>query len=376
MLIRHRRVARTDIPVFLQSDMYTRIMNEMLAAGLARSGVLWIFCDEDEELTFQRAQVNLFSDYRQLQVPAVDALFVRGDRECHLPLLRSSQARRLFFYAASGRGIPRYWTRFHGILVDDMRHESIVRRYYPGAYIAPFMKTAVPEVFRPLAEEEKLFDVCLVGDLATARKNLPCLTDVIANLPQVKFVICGKKPDPRLAEKLGSRPGQITCPGFVPHEQLNRIYNQSKLGLLTSNESDASPRVILEFMAAGLPALANENLCGIKKFMLPEAGRIAPTADFPKLIPEMLSLRETFRPREVFEQHFSPRLVAHDFARHVRSIMLMDAEPPAPSWRGRLARITRARVDRYQTRKGSNAYQLAPRASLSPPGLASRSCRG
>ena len=121
--------------------------------------------------------------------------------------------------------------------------------------------------------------------------------------------------------------------------------NRSRLGVIPSTERDASPRIILEFMAAGLPVLANSAMCGAAKYILPGAGRLAPMSEFKSLIPEMLSACDGFSSYEVFQDHFSPRKVALDFAGHVRAVMEMPEKPPRPSWRGRLARLLRLRVD-------------------------------
>jgi len=348
MLIMHRRVKRADIPAFLESDMYTRLMAEMLDSGQACHGEVWILGDREEELTFRRVKVRLHPDYKTVEHPPTDVLFVRGDHWCYVPLLRKSLARRFLFYPASGRGIPRRWRHFHGILMDDKLQEPILRKFYPGAYLGVFLKTAVPEIFHPLPEEKKIYDVCLVGDLVTARKNLNSIAQAVTALPQVKFVICGKNIDPHLQRRLGARSGQFTCLGFIPRTELNKVYNRSKLGVLTSNKSDASPRVILEFMAAGLPILANEQISGIDKFLLPHAGRTAATSDFVTLIPRMLNASHQYNPYEVFMNNFSPAQAAADFARHVHAVLQMPETPPPPSWRGKLARLLRPRIDQYE----------------------------
>jgi len=343
----HPRVKRSALHDFLRSSVYVRLMTEMVAAGHLSHGEIWLLGDATDELTFGNLKVHLHTDCRDAIGKRIDILFVRGDHKCYLPLFKSSPAKRLLFYAASGRGIPRYWNQWHGILIDDIQQVPIVRRYYPGAYIGEFMKTAVPEVFHPLPNEKKQYDVCLVGDLLTARKNLGCIKEAIAVLPQVNFVICGKRADRDAIEQFSARPGQVACLGFIGQDELNQVYNRSRLGVLTSNKSDASPRVILEFMAAGLPVLANEQLCGIRKFLPPDAGRIAPADDFARVIPEMLATAEQYHPHQVFEERFCPPKMAADFARHVDAVWKMPPAAPRPSWRGRLARLTRARVDKY-----------------------------
>ncbi len=347
MLIMHHVVERSAIDAFLASDMYVRIMAEMVKAGYCHNGEIWLWSTNNEQLQYKGVTVRLYTGFDNIIPPGVDVIFVRSDRSYHLPVLRKIRSNtRLLFYPASGRGIPRRWRRWHGILMDDKRQEAIYRKYYPHSYLGVFMKTTSPETFYPIPEQKKKYDICVVGDLATARKNLGVIKDVIAALPEVKIVICGKKLNEDILQELGARPGQVICQGFVPREELNIIYNSSKIGLVTSNKSDASPRVILEFMAAGLCQLSNIEVSGIKKFMLPEAGILAPAEDFVKLIPRMLKNYQQYQAYQVFRNNFMPSQAAADFARHVCAVMAVPDKAARPSLRGRLARITRPRVDK------------------------------
>ncbi|MBN1764466.1 MAG: glycosyltransferase [Sedimentisphaerales bacterium] len=332
----------------MSSDMYTSLAANMISHGWAGLAEVWILSDKKDDFQFKNVRIRLFTGYEGQQMEPVDVVFVRGDHPCYMPFLPRCPARRFFFYAASGKGIPRLWKRYHGILVDDINHKSIVQKYYPGVYVGEFMKTAEPEIFRPLPDEKKEYDISLVGDMFTARKNLGAIKDTIAALPDLKIAICSKKPDPDIIAKLGGQPRQIEFLGFLPRPELNKVYNRSRLGVITANKSDASPRIILEFMAAGLPILANEELCGIKKFLLPGSGELSSTNDFKRVIPDMLKHIEQYKPHDIFLEHFHPEKMAADFARHVHAIMEMPDEPPKPSWRGMLARVMRSRVDKHR----------------------------
>ena len=346
MLILHRRQKREAIDGKLKANMYLRILVEMVKSGRASRGEILIHCEEDDELSFQGVKIRLISDFNKAELDPTDVLFIRGDKKVYLPIVRKSykKVERLLFYGASGKAIPRHGLRFHGILVDNTSQTPIIHNYYPGVYVGAFLKTAIPETFFPMPKEKKEFDVCMVGAMRHHRKNLIGMKEAIAALPDVKFVICGTTDNAKI-ESLGAGLGQITCKGFITQEELNKVINRSRLAVIPSNESDASPRIILEYAAAGIPILANSEMCGADKFVLPEAGRIAHLSEFARIIPEMLATINTFNAHDAFNEHFSPEKVGEDFAKHIHAIMQMPAKPPSPSLRGRLARLTRLRID-------------------------------
>lgn len=344
MLIMHRRQKREGVERFIASSMYVRILSEILKSGQANRGEAWIYCDQDDRLEYEGVTVRLVSDFNTARLDPESLLFVRGDKKRYLKFLQSTTPKRCLFYGASTRGIPRYSTRYHGILVDDPHQVSGVKRYYPQAYIGIFLKTAIPETFVPLPGEPKEYDICIVGSMNVGPKNFHSLAGLAQALPEMRFVVCGHV-DQETIDILGGRSDQITRTGYLPSEQLNVMLNRSRLGLLSSDHTDASPRVILEFMAAGLPILANKDACGIGKYVLGGAGRIAGTDCFGSIIPEMLSQKDSYDPRRVFEEHFSPARVACDFVRHIQAVLAMPDKPPSPSWRGRMARVLRSRLD-------------------------------
>ena len=346
MTTKSRRQNRSTIDAFVATDMYTRLLVELLEAQIASHAELWICCPDRRQFMYRGVTVRLMPEFTNVDAVEPDVLFVRGDKKVHVPLLRSLSARRTLFYGASTRGIPRYWSRFHGILVDDIGQESVVRRYYPGAYVGEFLKTAPPDIFHPLPNEAKQFDVCIVANMASPHKKLVDMIDVVRSLPDVTFVICGSF-DADMERRLGGRPGQVTCKGIISRPELNRVFNQSRLAVVPSGHTDAAPRVLLEFMAAGLPMLINEQLCGAAKFVNDEVGVLAPTSRLAELIPDMLASLDHFNPLDAFVERFSPACVARNFAGHVEAVLRMPDKPPGPSIAGRLSRLCHARIDKH-----------------------------
>lgn len=173
----------------------------------------------------------------------------------------------------------------------------------------PEMATAVMPVgpefasestFRPLGLP-KIYDVIYVA-AAQAYKRHDILFDALARLPRSIRALCvcgyGELEDAfhaRVAE-LGLSVEIIGPPG-VPFEQVNRLMNQSRLGVVCGVD-DGAPAILTEYMLAGIPVLANSALtCGLQ-YITPETGRTAPAEDFHTAISEMLSMTERYAPRQ------------------------------------------------------------------------------
>ena len=326
----------------------------MLKSGKVNRGEAWVCCEQDGQLDYEGITIRLVSDFKTAKLDPVDVLFVRGDKKAYLPTIEQGYrvAKRLLFYAASGRGIPRHGKQFHGILVDDIRHQEIIQRYHPGVYVGEFLKTAYPETFRTLPGTKKDFDLCMIGTMGDYRKNLQPLAGIADHLSECTFVLCGNI-SPQTAQTLGGKEGQVVMAGYLTHEELNVIINRSKLALIPSNESDASPRIILEYMAAGLPILANEKMCGGKKYILEGAGELAPIETFTQRIPKMLSNLNQYNANHVFTENFAPEKMGTLFADHCHAVLKMDDKIPSLSLRGRIARLMRIRVDQEYQKENS-----------------------
>ncbi len=354
MLIMHRRQKRDTIEAFLQSDVYTCILIAMVQNGFITNGQAWIHCDQEETFTYKGITVRLISNFDNKTINPNDVAFVRGDKKVFLPTLKNSHPRRLIFYGASTRGIPRYWQKFHGILVDDECHLPVLKQFFPHCYTGIFFKTAAENIFHPLEDTQKEFDVCMVPtSLTSPHKQLDSMIEVIKALPETRFVICGR-PDPQTEQRLSGKPGQVVFPGFIPQTELNKIYNQSKIAIMCSGKTDASPRVLLEFMAANLPTLVNEDLCGGTKYAIKGFGEMASTKDFINMIPQMINSIDQYQPQQVFKEHFSPKVAAKNLYHHIQHVLEMSAVAPKPSLKGHLSRFFKFRVDQeYKKLKGT-----------------------
>lgn len=173
----------------------------------------------------------------------------------------------------------------------------------------PEMATAIMPVgpefasdttFRPL-DLPKIYDVIYVA-AAQAYKRHDILFDALAKLPRSirALCVCGYG---ELTEQFRHRIGElglsvdIIDPPGVPFEEVNRLMNQSRLGVVCGVD-DGAPAILTEYMLAGIPVLANSALsCGLH-YITPETGRMAPADEFHHAIVDMLSADARFSPRQ------------------------------------------------------------------------------
>lgn len=152
------------------------------------------------------------------------------------------------YLGAGQRVYPKYGGIYNKILVEDERD------MHPKFDCIPFYKTANPNIFYPM-DLEKKWDICWPCNFAQLKyKGQEWFIKQIAKsdyLKSLKIVHLGNKPEEgvKLCRKYGVN--NIDFKGWVTRPELNKYLNQSKIGLVTSNEKDGSPRVITEILCSG-----------------------------------------------------------------------------------------------------------------------------
>lgn len=156
------------------------------------------------------------------------------------------------YLGAGQRVYPKHGGIYDKILIEDERD------LHPNFDCIPFYKTANPNIFYPL-DLEKKWDICWPCNFAQIKyKGQEWFIKQVANseyLRSLKILHLGNKPEVGmdLCKKYGVN--NIVFKGWVTRPELNKYLNQSKIGLVTSNELDGSPRVITEILYSGMPII-------------------------------------------------------------------------------------------------------------------------
>ncbi len=177
---------------------------------------------------------------------------------------RAVTLRERFYRALASRYLPWVARRAAAIRVVNHREmPALLRRLgvpedkilvLPSLYLDD-------QVFRPLPDEPKAYDVLFVGRLA-ANKGLFTILDALAQVkqthPTVTLGIRGEGPlraalDRRIAAR-GLAGGVIWLPRAEGPEDMARLYNRARM-VVCASTAEGGPRVTVEAMACGVPVI-------------------------------------------------------------------------------------------------------------------------
>lgn len=193
-------------------------------------------------------------------------------------------------------------------LVDEDWEKERVLQLYPELHCSVWDKLIdYEQAHYPIACEKK-YDVCYVAYLR-GRKNHELLFHAMAKLEErkLKCVCIGddRKGNRAELEKLAAALRlDVRFTGEVAKDEVNRLVNQSRLGVMCS-ELDAAPRAILEYLAADVPVLVNAKLLAGARYVGPRAGLIKPPEEFHLGLAELLAHLPDYSPRAHLLEHYS-----------------------------------------------------------------------
>lgn len=108
--------------------------------------------------------------------------------------------------------------------------------------------------------------ICFAGGV-TPQWNHENIIKAIEEIDEIEYILAGSGPQEYI-EKLKSLEGweKVRYLGRVPHEEVNRVYNESMIGISllshdtqVGNEGTLGNTKIFEFMEAGLPVICTNN---------------------------------------------------------------------------------------------------------------------
>jgi hypothetical protein len=154
------------------------------------------------------------------------------------------------YLGASKRKYPIYGGVYDKILIEsdqDLKNKCI-----------PFYKIGPPLIFHPLNLEKK-WDMCWPCNFTQIKfKGQEYFIQQISKsvvLRNLKIVHIGN--DPEIGKLICAKYGikNIEFLGHVNRFDANKVINQSKFGIVTSNDVDGCPRISTEILSSGTPLL-------------------------------------------------------------------------------------------------------------------------
>ena len=203
---------------------------------------------------FIQRWVKNFNEVLKYPQPTI-SFFRGGFQEYDIITKHNPEFFGLKLYLGAGkRTNPQYGGTYDKILVEDDSH--ITSRSH-----IPFYKTASNEVFKPLSLKV-IYDLIWICNFTQIKhKGQEFFIESISKsnyLKSLKIVHCGNKEDvgKELCKKYGI--SNINFLGHITREQANEYINQSRFGIMTSNEEDGCPRIITEVLMSGTPLLIRD----------------------------------------------------------------------------------------------------------------------
>lgn len=336
----YRPIHSTRIHNYCNSQWYLLVLGELVKNKVLTNAECWLICDQDLVFSQYGVTVRCFRDFTQMRKyrQHIDLLWVRGIHRNYLPILNHMRCRLRMFYAASKRLVPIDWPYYDLIFVDDERHILPASRIIPGATVKKVIKTTDPCIFKPLTNISKQFDLIMIGDMRTERKNFAALVEILHDDPSLKTVIVGA-PEKEFVDQLNRIGTKITYIDYCTRDELNLLFNQTRITFLPYL-LDAAPRVILESMAAGTPIVAHTGLFGGRDYIQSLVGILANPNKMLQAIHAILQGDHIVNPKKIFDQQFTPCMAAQKLAEILSEAIMAQggAKPKDPP--NRLKRLT------------------------------------
>jgi hypothetical protein len=291
-------------------DMWTQLFVAML--GDKDMGELWYWGGNREKkftLIFTERWVPFFATYSSDFIP--DVIFCRGGfMEYHTVLNKFPNAIKIY-YGAGRRFLPQ--PGFHDydiILQDSIEQVEICKKYFPKALVTLFIKPAPDNLFYPMIEVEKEYDICFPANGAQDFKGHSMVYTTVPQ--QFKLLNLGNNP------RDFKYPSNVTSYRTLKAEVPKHIA-KCKIGIVAVRaEIDSCPRVIPEMLACGLPIVVLDRVRFWKeKYIVPcVTGELANEDNFWTVVSCVLDNIDKYNPRKYYEEKLSLDIAA-DFLRSI-----------------------------------------------------------
>ena len=234
---------------FLENNYF----NEVIIWRLSDKKIEDIIFDINGKKFIQR-WVNNLNEVFKYENP--DISFFRGGFQNYDEITRKNpNFFGLKLYLAAGKRLtPKYGGVYGKILVEDELDKIQITSSIP------FYKTTNPNIFKPLNLDKK-YDWCIISNFTQLRyKGTDLLINEISKnsfLQSLKICHIGNKKEIGISLCKEKNVKNIEFLGSLDRTKINEILNQSKFGIVNSNNTDGNPRVITEILTSGTPLFIN-----------------------------------------------------------------------------------------------------------------------
>jgi glycosyltransferase involved in cell wall biosynthesis len=201
-------------------------------------------------------------------------------------------------------------------LLDEESQSEAVHRVAPAVHAGVWDKLIdYEEAHRPLGLE-KQYDVCYIAYLRPRKNHGLVLAEVARLLPRrVSVVFVGGDRNgtrARLEDQASELGIDVTFVDEASKAEVNEYVNRSRIGVMAA-EKDAAPRVILEYLAADVPAVVNADLRAGCRYVDQRSGIVVAPDRLHEGIRDILDDPDRYSPRSAYLDRFSKNRVIERF---------------------------------------------------------------
>jgi len=288
-------------------DMWTHLFFNLL--GSEDRGELWYWGGEREKQftsNFTERWVPTFAEYSLRYVnpkkPTIEpnVIFCRGGfKEYHNVLKRFPAAIKIY-YGAGARFLPQPGFYDYNIILQDSEEQvKICKLGFPKALTTLFIKPATDNLFYPMPNIEKEYDVCFPANAAQSFKGH---FFVYSTVPKdMKLLNLGNRTDRY------SYPDNVTSYRVLRHNMAENMA-KCKVGIVAvQNEVDSCPRVIPEMLACNIPIVVLDDVRFWKEKYIVSGltGELANRENFWDVVRYVLENYNRYIPREYYVNNLS-----------------------------------------------------------------------
>lgn len=250
-----------------------------------------------------------------------DAIFCRGGfKEYHYVLKRFPRAIKIY-YGAGNRFLPQPGFYDYDIILQDSPEQlEICRQEFPDVLSTLFIKPAADNIFYPMPEIKKEYDVCFPANGAQPFKGHKFVYDTVPK--DIKLLNLGNNP------RNYKYPENVTSYRVLRSNMAENIA-KCRVGIVVvQSQVDSCPRVIPEMLACGIPIVVLEDIRFWKgKYMVSAAnpnideatGELANRENFWDTVRAVLK-HDYYNPRKYYEENLSLNHAAEFLRRRIDEI--------------------------------------------------------
>lgn len=295
--------------IFEVDDMWTLLFYSMI--GSDDYGELWYWGGTRNKV-FDKNFMERWVPSFKTSVPDFmpDVIFCRGGfPEYHHILNRFPNAVKIY-YGAGSRFLPQPGFHDYDIILQDSPEQvGVCKERFPNALTTLYIKPAADNIFYPMPEVKKEYDICFPANAAQTFKGHKFVYSTVPK--HLKVLNLGNRTD------RFKHPKNVTSYRVLRQEMAENIA-KCRIGIIAVESNvDSCPRVIPEMLACDIPIVVLEGVrFWVKKYLAQpiredlKTGVIAAKGNFWEAVEWVLKNRKMFSPRKYYEKELSLKKAA------------------------------------------------------------------